>query len=72
MLGGADDPRRILTYDWLTGTYRKQAARFNGSRIESACALATDANGQKLVLVAGEFRKLQARPGFDSRCNSKL
>ena len=52
ILGGFEEPHRILTYEWATGTYRKMEAQLEGARTESACALATDAMGQKLVLIA--------------------
>jgi hypothetical protein len=49
-LGGSFDPNAIVTYNWTTSTYTKHEARLNGTRVNHACAVMKDENGEIVVI----------------------
>ena len=65
LLGGANAPDRILTYNLETNVYRKHSETFKRNRVESVCALVRGADGRKLVMVAGLLCKTEGFK-FDS------
>ena len=52
-LSGKKDPFAIITFDWTTLQYKRQAARLLRDRVYCACSLLNGDNGEKVVAVAG-------------------
>ncbi len=52
-MGGTRYPRGIITFDWATMTYTKQATELFRNRTWTSCALLKGEHGENLVAVAG-------------------
>lgn len=52
-LGGSNDYKGIVIFNWNTLTYSKQVEKLIGRRWKSACALMKNSNGDSLIAVAG-------------------
>jgi hypothetical protein len=54
-VGGTAYPRGIITFDWSTMSYTKQATELVRNRTWTWCAILENENSEKVVVIAGGF-----------------
>ena len=53
ILGGVNNRRRIVTFDWITMEYTEHNSTLIKERVRSSCSVVKSREGQKVVAIAG-------------------
>jgi hypothetical protein len=53
ILGGFNNRRRIVTFDWITMEYTEHNSTLIKERVRSSCSVVKNREGQKVVAIAG-------------------